>query len=1263
MRLSMKHGIIIISLLLGFGFQMKAQTTKTVGTGGDYTTLAAAFTAINNGQVTGNIVLQLISNTTEPATDAILNKSASGSASYTAVLIYPTVDNVIIAGKITLNGANNVTINGSKNATGTVKNLIIEYDVDANKPALELKSASYNTFKNLTLKSRVSSSMYGIVYLNAVSVSGCNNNLFDACNFTKSTNGRPANCIISKGTSTFYNTDNTISNCNFYDFINIGFGSKAIYLVSYNKSWIIDNNSFFETGGLLTYTTGSDVRVIAVQAESSTLQSFTITNNKIGGSDASCGGAALKGTSDAVSHRFYGIYTYYGSYTISNNTIKNIEWINTDLFSAISLDNNGPVTITNNQIGSATVANSIKVSNNAACTVNGIYSNNSATGKIHTYTGNIVGGINLAYTGSGSDAYSFFGIYDKYFTTCNNNLIGSTTIANSIATPATAGEHQIFAIKDISDAITPAFEGNTIANITNNSTSSTSRLNGIYTQVGTATIQNNQVYNLKMVSSPILGNFAAIRLGGSSYSGKSIAGNIIYNLSIENAASTGHVMGIYLASSTGGVSTMSKNKIYGIGTNSSTAYIYGSYEYGGKWNYDNNMISLGNENSSGSAIYGIYGSSYGDVYYNTIQIVGAVASGNTASTYAFYNMYNLGVHTFKNNLFINNRTGGATGKHYAIRLPGVNSLTINNNDYYSGSGSLGDFNGTAKTTLADWRTATTQDANSASTTVTFASTNDLHLAGSSISDGNLLGVPITGYTTDFDGVTRSTSAPNMGIHEMDSWLGSSTDWSNVNNWSGGIVPTASSTVSISFAATNQPQILNGTTALCRDISLNSGASLTIEPGGKLTVSGNFSNNGSVNINSSATGTGSLITNGTVTGSDFNIQQYLTPNKWHLISVPNNVSTANTFLGDYLQSWSESTAAWTDIIDPETPLSLMTGYTVYKSGSAATKTFEGTPATGNQSTTLSYHNLAATGNDGMNLVGNPYPSAINWDGLQDTYGAAYIWDPSASSGAGDYLEWNASSGGNQNIAPMQGFFIYTATNGSFFQLTNNNRVHASGSYYKSVQGKLQNSLVLTGSNGIYEDEFILQFNDQANAGFELTRDAWKITSGGSGISQIYSISPDGKLAMDVRPFEKVISLGFSNDKPGTYTIALKQLTDLGNAVLEDTWNNTFTDLAKGAYTFNWQPSDDEQRFRLHMGALDIKVNETDPAVTVYSHNNTLYCSLADTREADIKVYSMAGQLLINRTNVSGIQQFQLASGAYVVIIVNETNTMVKKVIVR
>jgi len=93
---------LLIAMTLGFFLfvqQGNAQTTKTVGTSGNYTTLKAAFDAINNGTITGSITLQITSNTTESAT-AALNASGTGSASYSSISIYPTGLGYSISGSL-----------------------------------------------------------------------------------------------------------------------------------------------------------------------------------------------------------------------------------------------------------------------------------------------------------------------------------------------------------------------------------------------------------------------------------------------------------------------------------------------------------------------------------------------------------------------------------------------------------------------------------------------------------------------------------------------------------------------------------------------------------------------------------------------------------------------------------------------------------------------------------------------------------------------------------------------------------------------------------------------------------------------------------------------------------------------------------------------------------------------------------------------------------------------------------------------------------
>ena len=87
------------------------------------------------------------------------------------------------------------------------------------------------------------------------------------------------------------------------------------------------------------------------------------------------------------------------------------------------------------------------------------------------------------------------------------------------------------------------------------------------------------------------------------------------------------------------------------------------------------------------------------------------------------------------------------------------------------------------------------------------------------------------------------------------WTGATnTDWNTASNWQGGSVPIASTNVSI-FSGGNQPSI--NSSAVCNNIYLNTGATLTISGSNTLTVSGNWYHNGSFAANTST-----VIYNGT-----------------------------------------------------------------------------------------------------------------------------------------------------------------------------------------------------------------------------------------------------------------------------------------------------------------------------------------------------------------------------------------------------------------
>ena len=83
------------------------------------------------------------------------------------------------------------------------------------------------------------------------------------------------------------------------------------------------------------------------------------------------------------------------------------------------------------------------------------------------------------------------------------------------------------------------------------------------------------------------------------------------------------------------------------------------------------------------------------------------------------------------------------------------------------------------------------------------------------------------------------------------WSGTTnSDWATATNWSTGAVPTSSDIVYVDGTFTNEPTI-SSTDAVAQSVTVASGNTLTIDETSSLTVSGDFTNDGTVTLNSTA----------------------------------------------------------------------------------------------------------------------------------------------------------------------------------------------------------------------------------------------------------------------------------------------------------------------------------------------------------------------------------------------------------------------------
>jgi C1A family cysteine protease len=450
---------------------------------------------------------------------------------------------------------------------------------------------------------------------------------------------------------------------------------------------------------------------------------------------------------------------------------------------------------------------------------------------------------------------------------------------------------------------------------------------------------------------------------------------------------------------------------------------------------------------------------------------------------------------------------------------------------------------------------------------------------------------------------------------------------------------------------------------CTNLTVNSGKTLNIGVNTGVTVHGSFLNNGIVNILSDTDGSGSLITKSAVNNhGTINMERSVSKDAWHYISVPIPDLTANFFLNDYLQYWQESDTTWYEITNPLTDLEIGKGYALWTSEDK-TYTFTGTPNSGNQTTPIYFTNTSDDpfGHEGANLMGNPYPSSIDWSGLYETYGAVSYWDGT------QYASWNNDggiNGGTENIPPGQGFFIVTDADGSF-ELSDNNRTHNGTETFYKKEKNLTNELLLSANSLSFSDEVLISFREDAEEGFEKRYDAYKFLSGNNAIPEIYTISNGVKLSIDRRAESNWVQLGFSCGLQGQYSISLKDADGITGVAIEDTKNKSMHDLMTGAYKFNWDLNDSEKRFILHLNSTSVDNVPQDETICYYL-DGVLYISNEDKySEFDlVSIFDLSGRLIYQQemdTDKINNIPFKSTHGAYILHISGKDRKLVRKII--
>lgn len=283
----------------------------------------------------------------------------------------------------------------------------------------------------------------------------------------------------------------------------------------------------------------------------------------------------------------------------------------------------------------------------------------------------------------------------------------------------------------------------------------------------------------------------------------------------------------------------------------------------------NNNVLVGDTAITGIKVVGTANNTV-NLYYNTIRLAGGGSGAGFGSSGISINS-TAGTVDMRNNIISNIMTpgGSATGVCVAFRKPAVATAnyaaTSNNNLYYVKAGNAIYYTTIPYFTLGTFvaAVAPSRDISSIADYPVFvdSTNNDLHLQPGNNCGIDGAGQPIINYNDDYDAVgVRDPNAPDIGADEFDgtggsgTWKGVNTNWMDARNWCG-VVPTVTTDVIIPTGKSQYP-VITTLAPVARNITIGTGASITINSTGQLANKGSWLNNGTI------TNSGIIELNGT-----------------------------------------------------------------------------------------------------------------------------------------------------------------------------------------------------------------------------------------------------------------------------------------------------------------------------------------------------------------------------------------------------------------
>jgi hypothetical protein len=193
------------------------------------------------------------------------------------------------------------------------------------------------------------------------------------------------------------------------------------------------------------------------------------------------------------------------------------------------------------------------------------------------------------------------------------------------------------------------------------------------------------------------------------------------------------------------------------------------------------------------------------------------------------------------------------------------------------------------------------------------------------------------------------------------------------------------------------------------------------------------------------------------------------------------------------------------------------------------------------------------NDGWNLVGNPYPSTIDWDAAtgwtrSNINNAIYVRDNGLVSPVyASYVGGVGTNGGSRFIAIGQAFYV--KSDGGAINFQSNEDVKVAGTQTTFIrEGGVSDIIRVSLNKDGNKDETVIRFSKNASNGFDKDMDAIKLAN---AIFNLSSVSGNIKYAINSVPENScstTIQLNIANASVGNYELNFSDLSTFSNTPL-------------------------------------------------------------------------------------------------------------------